>query len=262
MHPSRSTVVAILGVLISTLAVAHGGTRSGEPSLSRAPVLQPSGADQASYERKLLVTKADFVRYVFLTNSPYIGDHAVAVYPARNANKASPTGYIVTAMVTPSDSELGTNPWHVVVRRYDAAVPAAMAMSVRELWSTVLARTGYDRGSILCGPMGIFSAVRSRGARLTAVTIGFDEDSLAHAMLELGEQLTAYAQLAPNKRPAAAREIRQRSDQLLQRVKRDKRLTKRCSEPPPAPMRTFALVRSSGLRPHAHSAPVADLVSR
>ena len=203
MHPSRSTVVAILGVLISTLAVAHGGTRS-EPSLSRTPVLQPSGEDRALYERKLLVTKADLVRYVFLTNSPYVGDHAFEIYQTRNADKASPTGYMVTAMVTPSDSELGANPRHVVARRYDAALPAETATSVHELWSTVLARTGYNRGSILCGPMGIFSVVSTSGVRFTAVTIAFDEDSLAHAMLELGEQLIDYPQLAPNRRPAAA----------------------------------------------------------
>jgi hypothetical protein len=110
--------------------------------------------------------------------------------------------------------------------------------------------------------MGIFSAVSSSGARLTAVTIGFDEHSLAQQMLALGETLTKYPQLAPNKRPAAAHGIQQFSSKLLQRVKRDKRLTMRCSEPPAAWMSTFHVVTTSGKQPRALPPAVAELVSR
>ena len=50
---------------------------------------------------------------------------------------------------------------------------------------------------------------------------------------------------------------------LIRRAVGEKQhLTRRCSEPRPAPMRSFHVVGSSSLRPRALSGAVADLVSR
>jgi CubicO group peptidase (beta-lactamase class C family) len=59
--------------------------------------------------------------------------------------------------------------------------------------------------------------------------------------------------------------VRGASPQLQQPTggnERPSRLTKRCSEPRPAPMRSFLIVSSSSLQPRSLSGAVADLVSR
>lgn len=218
MCRSRFTILAIIGVILSVLPLGRGDTEGGNPSLSREG---PSAETRALYERKLLVTKADLVRYVFLTNARDDGDGAVAIYQTRDANKSSPVTYSITAMVA-SDSLRAK---HVVVRRHDAALPASTAAIVHKLWSEVLTRTRVQRW-VLCGPMAIFSVATVNGVQVTAIAIGFDENSVARAMINIGEQLIEYPQLAANKRPAAARKIQQSSYQLLQRVEHAKRLTK------------------------------------
>jgi hypothetical protein len=230
------------------LSPVHGEIER-DASLSREDF---SKGIRALYEDRLLVTKADLVRYVFLTNARDDGDRAVAIYPTQSANESSSATYTVTAMVA-SGSVLGKDAKHVKVRRYDAALPASTATIVHALWLAVLARTRHEPWA-MCGPGAIFSATTASRTRLTAVAIAFDENSIALAMISLSEQLVKYPQLSKTKRPAAVQEIQEGSARLLQRIEHVKRLTKRSSEP-----RTILMPSLGSMRKSLVVRAVADL---
>lgn len=173
---------------------------------------------RSRYEAKLCVTPDEVARYVFLTNAHYDGDHSAAVYRAPGKKGSLSGDYWITATVA-SDSTRGLRR-NVGVGRYDVPLPKSVANVLHQLWVTTLEQTPTDEAAIPEAPTGIFSAMKSSGIRLRAVTVSLQEQhSICVAMMNVGESLVNYAKLPRSKRPRAAAEIEKEARRLLQRRK-------------------------------------------
>lgn len=221
-RPSFRALLSIIATLIA--AVPAFGIQEGAIS----ECLAREGAksiineeDRSIYERKLFVTPDEVARYVFLTNRFDDGDRSVAVYRAPRKKRSLPGAYWVTVTEAPDSLTAATR--NIRVQRHDAALPASAAHALHELWVTTLEQTRIDKDAIPCAPTAVFSVTTTSGARLSAVTVDLDQDSLCIALMNVGGSMVNYAKLPESKRPQAAAEIERECIRLLQRVAHNKR---------------------------------------
>jgi hypothetical protein len=206
-------LVAFIGsaALTITLTLTSDGSDQCLAREGKKHIL--SKEDVFTYQRKLFLTPDEIARYVFLTNRKDDGDRSAAVYRAEQKRQDSlPGGYWVTATVA-SDS-LSDHP-NVSVRRFDAPLPASLAIALHELWLAVCQNSRINEEALPSAPTGMFSVVQPRGPRLTVVTVSLiGEHSRCLSLLNLGESLIDYSKLPAAKRPQAARQIEAESHRL------------------------------------------------
>lgn len=110
------------------------------------------------------------------------------------------------------------DPKSVVVRRYDAALPASTAEVVHELWLAMLERSQREN-KIQIAPTAVFSAIDAHGIRLRAATSWLGDNSISLAMMQLGQMLIQYPKLPVAQRAKLAGTIEKEGQRLLQRVR-------------------------------------------
>jgi hypothetical protein len=168
------------------------------------------------YERKLFVTPDEVARYVFLTNHGADGDRSAAVYQARRKKGSLPGAYWVT--VTEASDSVTPATRNIRITRRDAPLPASAALVLHELWRVVLERSSVVEHAIPCAPTAVFSIGTPSGARISAVTVYLDQDSLCIPLMEVGQSLVDYGALPASQRMEAARKLENEIRRLLERI--------------------------------------------
>jgi hypothetical protein len=173
------------------------------------------------HERKLFVTPDEVARYVFLTNRGGDGDRSAAVYQASRKTGSLPGAYWVTVTEAPDSLIPATR--NIRISRHDSPLPASAALVLHELWRVVLEQSPLNEHAIPCAPTAVFSIRTPSGARISAVTVYLDQDSICVALINLGELLIDYGRLPVFRRLKAADKIEKESRRLLGRLTGSKR---------------------------------------
>ena len=167
--------------------------------------------------RKLFVTRDEVARYVFLTNAKNDGDRSAAVYRATGRKGSLPGAYWVT-VTEASDSLDQQDIKAIIVRRYDAPLPASTAKAVHDLWLAMIEPTRVEKDVVCTSPTGIFGATNASGAHVEAVTVWLGGNCPCDALMDVGDRLIQYPRSL--KQTALAREIENASYKLLKCVTR------------------------------------------
>jgi hypothetical protein len=174
------------------------------------------------YEEKLFVTPGEISRYVHLPGPIAEPETVLAVYRKPGRDKTLPAEYWVTVtqpsrriwdLVEASQTER-SNQQNLSVKRWDAQLPEAIALAIRDVWLRMLNHSGPDScpECFSDNTTEIFSAVDSNGKQLRA-ELPKKPGKQTLAFLRLADLLVDYTN-GPSERLRITRKIKSEIAQL------------------------------------------------
>jgi hypothetical protein len=220
--------------------------------------------------KKLMVTPADYGRFLVLRSPASVGEDSVALWSSGarfqlTYTKAS--GNIYYSAMSPNDPEY-RGP--VTTSRVDAEIPASAAAAVRRAWTVMLQHISPRRQRLRPQQIIIHGEVYefSVGGGRTVVGAAIEGQTGTHTLelINIGRLLIDYSRATLPRRESIAREIERRATVLATSVeaarhKRPNQAMQRTASNPAFHVRSVCRCRFGCVAPRRGLA-VADLVSR